>query len=113
MRHRALAGAACVALLAAVTGCSGAGGDEAATGKPALTYQTVRPILERACLGCHQPGGAQEASDLRNYHDVADGREMIRMRLIARSMPPEGAAVRLTDAERKLILDWIEAGAKR
>ncbi len=81
-----------------------------------LTYESAKPILDKACGVCHGPtpqGGAPAGVDLTRWesvHGVA-GVEDSLARLIAtirdeQSMPPSSSY--WTAAERDFIIRWLE-----
>ena len=87
------------------------------------TYvKDVAPILNRSCVGCHQPGEAAPMS-LVSYESVRPWVRAIRARVVARQMPPwtadpEGSVAfendpSLSRDEIDLITRWVDAGAPR
>ncbi len=91
----------------------------------------VRPVLSNRCFSCHGPDEAQREAGLRlDLREVAvaeldSGSRAIvpghssESELIARItstdpdlvMPPPHVKSRLTEVEKRLLADWIEAGA--
>ncbi len=89
--------------------------------KPAsVTFsEHIAPLIEKRCVSCHQSGDIAPF-ELRTYADARGWAEMIDEVVANRRMPPWHAdpAVgkfsnenRLTDAELKLVSDWVKAGA--
>jgi hypothetical protein len=76
---------------------------------PPPHYPDVQPIIQRACVPCHQglPGGNWP---LLQYSHVADWQDIIRAHMIACTMPPPDAGVPMSDDERVAILTWILCG---
>jgi hypothetical protein len=83
--------------------------------------KTVAPIIQAKCATCHQPGGVAPMP-LNTYEQVKGFSPMIREVLRTRRMPPfladetVGAFQhdeRLTSAEIKTLVHWVEAGAPR
>jgi hypothetical protein len=76
---------------------------------PPPHYPDVQPIIQRACVPCHQglPGGNWP---LLQYSHVADWQDVIRAMLLDCSMPPPDAGVPMSDDERTAILTWIRCG---
>jgi hypothetical protein len=91
----------------------------------------VRPILADKCFRCHGPDAGSREADLRlDRRDDAvalrDGRAAIvpgdpgastvHARIVSDNvderMPPPDAGPSLTEAERRVIADWIAAGAE-
>ncbi len=87
----------------------------------------IRPIFIETCLTCHGPDSASRKADLRmDQRDAAiehgaispgkpDESEMIR-RIMSHDpeeiMPPPEIKKPLNDAEKKLLVDWIQSGAE-
>ena len=87
-----------------------------------IDYATqVAPVLADKCVVCHTPGGLGPFA--MNSYDVVKGfAPMIREVLRTKRMPPyhadsHGAMwtddMRLTDAQVKTIVNWVEAAARR
>lgn len=86
----------------------------AAPPKPAATFEgQVRPLLARHCFGCHSAGNKQGQLDLTAFKTEASlraNREVWRdvfHQLRAHTMPPEKAA-QPSEAERKLLVEWLD-----
>lgn len=85
-----------------------------------VTYSDqIARLLQDRCVGCHRPGEVAPFP-LTTYEEVAGWGETIREVVEQRRMPPWLASpehghfandARLTDAEKKLIYDWLDAGA--
>lgn len=75
---------------------------------PAPSYATaVAPALQRACLPCHGPGGAEfPTHDVTTYDTVFAQRRAMLNQIHACQMPPPGAPA-LTAAERTALLAWF------
>jgi hypothetical protein len=88
---------------------------------PGLTYhQDVRPLLNDACVRCHQQGGIGPFP-LDTYAEVSKRAAAIRVAVENRTMPPWQAGpgcsdyvddFSLTDQEVKLLTDWVDEGAQ-
>jgi hypothetical protein len=76
---------------------------------PPPHYPDIQPIIQRACVPCHQglPGGNWP---LLQYSHVADWQDVIRAMVLDCSMPPPDAGVPISDEERVAILTWIRCG---
>jgi len=90
----------------------------------AIQYnRDVRPILFENCFSCHGPDSASHQAELRlDKREVAvdkkaivpgsaDASEMIRRILSDDAddqMPPLVTKKKLTDAQKKLLIDWIK-----
>ena len=114
----------CFALVACA--CSGLRSARAADA--AIQYnRDVRPILFENCFSCHGPDSASRQAELRLdkrqtavdkkaiVPGSADASEMIR-RIFSddadEQMPPPVTKKKLTDAQKKLLVDWIKSGAE-
>ena len=87
-----------------------------------IDYATqVAPVLADKCVSCHTQGGMGPFA--MNSYDVVKGfAPMIRETIRTQRMPPyhsdnHGAVwtddMRLSDAQKKLVVNWIEAGSPR
>jgi mono/diheme cytochrome c family protein len=87
-----------------------------------IDYATqVAPVLADKCVSCHTQGGMGPFA--MNSYDVIKGfSPMIRETIRTQRMPPyhsdnHGAVwtddMRLTDAQKKVVVNWIEAGSPR
>jgi hypothetical protein len=88
-------------------------------GGPPIAYQPARRFLARYCADCHAPGGRAPEHERAFAIFQLDGRRqwredqtvvsavLDRWHLDGKIMPPPAARPQPSDAERKLILDWI------
>lgn len=86
----------------------------------AVTYSNqISRILQKRCVECHRSGEIAPF-ELTDYSEVAGWAEMIREVVKEKRMPPWHADPKhgqftndrtLSDEERQLIFDWVEAGA--
>jgi hypothetical protein len=94
---------------------------EPTAGKPAANSPTyskdIAPILDAKCVRCHRPGEVAPFS-LASFADTLGWAGTIGEVVTERRMPPWGADEgsyandpSLTEQERSLILDWVQAGA--
>ena len=90
----------------------------AATGAPTFS-KDVAPLLNKNCVTCHRPGEIAPMS-LLTYEQVRPWAKSIREKVVSGQMPPWHAAEgrgtfandrRLTDAEKKTFVAWVDAGA--
>src|SRR5262249_22316190 len=89
--------------------------DSAADSFPAR----LRPVLQRHCFACHSNATPKAKGDFRidrlapEFPEAAavEARPSIAQRVRAGEMPPEDKD-RLTEAEQRALLDWIDAGVK-
>ncbi len=101
--------------LALASGLSGTRSDEDPT-----YSETIRPILQRSCIPCHQPNGEAPFS-LATYAEVKKRAALLRWVCIVGTMPPTDAhselttllaVPQLTDADIVNIQEWVRTGAK-
>ena len=88
----------------------------------AISYtETVAPLLQENCVGCHQSGGIGPWA-MSDYNMVRGFAPMIREVIRTQRMPPWHADPHigqwqgdrsLTIEERQALVHWIEAGAPR
>jgi mono/diheme cytochrome c family protein len=90
----------------------------AAAGAPTFTKE-VAPLLYKNCAACHRPGEIGPMP-LLTYEQVRPWAKAIREKVLSGQMPPWHAAEphgtfandrRLTDADKKTLVAWIDAGA--
>jgi WD40 repeat protein len=101
---------------------------EKATDRPVSYYKDVRPILQQACQGCHQPARPQGGYVMTSHADLLkagdsgkqgvtpgkpDGSEVVRQITPVREKAamPKGRPP-LSSAEVALISRWVSEGAK-
>jgi thiol-disulfide isomerase/thioredoxin len=113
-----LAGKAVSEPVTPATGCHiGRVNRTAARGE--ITYaKHIAPLVQKNCVGCHRDGEIGPFA-LSNYEDVVNWSATIREVVEERRMPPwhTDAPVgkfrndrRLSDADRKMLFDWIDNG---
>jgi copper type II ascorbate-dependent monooxygenase-like protein len=82
-------------------------------------HRDVQPIVARSCTGCHAAGGIAPFA-LTSYGDAFARRELVRVQVASRLMPPwppgpgcaEYAGDRsLPENERATLLAWLDNGA--
>ncbi len=85
---------------------------------PALTYQTLQPILQDACGRCHGPTTASRGLNITTYDALMAGSTSgpvivpeapERSRIV--EILGQGHFARLTDDQMDLLRAWIQAGA--
>lgn len=83
-----------------------------------IQYQDVAALIEQKCNQCHRPGTAAPFS-LQALSDLKSNAAMIREVVEDERMPPWYASRKhgrfqndssLTSAEKKILLEWIDAG---
>jgi cytochrome c553 len=90
-----------------VTGVGGAG----AAG--VVDFQRVRPIFADNCAACHPSRSGPDWLDYTQAQAYAKNGRLLRRAVTDKSMPPPGSpqAAAISDDERRLIGQWIAAGA--
>lgn len=98
--------------------------------EPISFNRDIRPILSDKCFSCHGPDNEHRAAELR-LDVTADGEDYfgayfaiepgdpeasdLVSRIYSKNkrivMPPPEAHLELTDAEKRLLVEWIEQGA--
>ncbi len=88
--------------------------------EPRVTFsEHIAPILQAKCESCHRPGQMAPMS-LRSYAETRPLAPVIRASVAIGNMPPFYADgppgyykndIRLTDREKKLIIEWADSGA--
>ncbi len=83
-------------------------------------YDAVRPILERRCVSCHQAGEIAPMA-FTSYAEARPWAKAMRAAVVRGAMPPWHADPAksvafhndrsLSAAERKILVDWVDAGA--
>lgn len=104
----------CVLWAVALVGCASNGETEATTD---LTYCDAQVVIADKCVRCHSEDGDVETPfSLTSYDDVSERVTSIvrvikngSMPFVDRNLDP--AVEPLTDAEKALLLEWLEAGA--
>src|SRR5690625_168356 len=79
------------------------------TGDEVSYTADIRPLVDRTCTGSGCHGGGSIVVELITYNQVKRKASAIRRAVwTSRTMPPDGS---LTEAERKKLRDWVDAGA--
>jgi len=72
------------------------------------TYEMVyKQVIQPSCLKCHSGAGSGDVN-LETYQNLIQFKADVRRTIAKGSMPRKS---KLTDEQKKLILDWIDAGA--
>jgi len=79
----------------------------------APTYtKDIRPIVMNRCTPCHT-GQVQGLPNFSKYEVAFKKRDKIMLRVVTQKSMPPGNFTNITDKERNLIKQWIDAGAKK
>jgi len=106
----ALAGVA--AILAAIVWLQPAASTAGVTGARQIGYQELQPVLQRRCYPCHGETVQMKSVRLDSpQHVKAYAQYMYQQAVVLKQMPLNNATG-ITDAERLLIKQWFESGAR-
>jgi len=106
----ALAGV--VAILAAIVWLQTAASSVGVTGARQIGYQELQPVLQRRCYPCHGETVQMKSVRLDSpQHVKAYAQYMYQQAVVLRQMPLNNATG-ITEAERLLIKQWFESGAR-
>jgi hypothetical protein len=72
----------------------------------------VEPVLQSACVRCHQPGGTAASHPLTSYEQTSALRSAVLNQVYGCRMPPE-AEPALKTGERQVLLQWLVCKAPR
>ncbi len=107
------------ALVLAISACGGGSGSSGGDGssvvqntaveQPLSYHGHTKSIIDSRCVTCHREGG-QAPFALDSYSKIAAKRSALTYALETHSMPLPGFAP-LSDAERTLLLEWLDEGA--
>jgi uncharacterized membrane protein len=78
----------------------------------AVSFADVQKVLEQRCTICHGAAVQQKNLRLDVPAQVAQHAQSIYQQVVATKVMPLGNATQMTDAERALIAQWYQAGAK-
>jgi uncharacterized membrane protein len=77
-----------------------------------VRFEQVLGILSTSCFRCHSEAGGNRAGvNLETYENVFANREGIQMHIEAGTMPPI-RPLRLNDEQQRLVLNWLQQGAR-
>jgi len=97
-------------------GATGEGGDSGDASE-GVTYCDVEEIIDQKCVLCHSEEPVHGAPmSLATYEDAVDSKLIFKIAVEEGWMPELSAELDpevedLTDAERELLLEWLEADA--
>jgi uncharacterized membrane protein len=80
-----------------------------------LSYKIVmEKVLLKNCVGCHSETGRNRGKvNLETYEKVFQNKAAVRAEVFNKSMPPKPPRGNvLTEAQIKMVLDWIDNGAR-
>lgn len=80
-----------------------------------ITFKVVESqVLKDHCVSCHsEKSGNKGGVNLETYENVLKDVQSIRAEVLSKSMPPSRFEnLKLSEAQIKLVIDWIDNGAK-
>ena len=91
---------------------SGAAGAQSTGAAAANDYKALQPVLAQRCYLCHGEQVQMKNVRLDSPQLVATHAQAIYQQVVVTKIMPMNNATQITDAERALIKQWFEAGAK-
>jgi len=91
------------------SGAGYAGGTGAAA---TIDYKTLQPVLAQRCYLCHGEQVQMKNVRLDSPEGVAQHAQAMYQQVVVTKIMPMNNATQITDAERALIKQWFESGAK-
>ncbi len=79
---------------------------------PALAYADIKPVLEQRCYSCHGAQVQMKNVRLDSPEGVAQHAQAMYQQVVVTKLMPMNNATAITDAERALIGQWFQGGAK-
>jgi uncharacterized membrane protein len=77
-----------------------------------IDYKLLQPVLAQRCYSCHAEQVQMKNVRLDSPEGVAQHAQAIYQQVVVTKIMPMNNATQITDAERALIKQWFEAGAK-
>jgi uncharacterized membrane protein len=77
-----------------------------------IGYKELQPVLAQRCYMCHGEAVQMKNVRLDSPEGVASHAQAIYQQAVVTKIMPMNNATNITEAERELIADWFEAGAK-
>jgi uncharacterized membrane protein len=91
---------------------SGAGSAGSTGAAAIIDYKTLQPVLAQRCYLCHGEQVQMKNVRLDSPEGVATHAQAIYQQAVVTKIMPMNNATQITDAERALIKQWFESGAK-
>jgi uncharacterized membrane protein len=91
---------------------SGAGYAGGTVATATIDYKTLQPVLAQRCYQCHGELVQMKNVRLDSPEGVAQHAQAMYQQVVVTKIMPMNNATQITDAERALIKQWFEAGAK-
>jgi uncharacterized membrane protein len=77
-----------------------------------IDYKLLQPVLAQRCYSCHAEQVQMKNVRLDSPEGVAQHAQAIYQQVVITKIMPMNNATQITDAERALVKQWFEAGAK-
>jgi uncharacterized membrane protein len=77
-----------------------------------IGYKELQPVLAQRCYMCHGEAVQMKNVRLDSPEGVASHAQAIYQQAVVTKIMPMNNATNITEAERELIADWFEGGAK-
>jgi uncharacterized membrane protein len=103
--------AGCVALAGVVVGLAPAP-QPAAAAAPAASFAQVREVMNQRCVLCHSEQVVNKNVQLHTPALIEKQAQAIYQQVVVQKTMPLNNATQMTDAERALVAQWFQAGAK-
>ena len=81
-------------------------------GATPVTQAEVQPVIAQRCVMCHNAPLANKNVQLHTPELVAKHAQEIYQQAVVMKLMPLNNATQMTDAERALLRQWFEGGAK-
>jgi uncharacterized membrane protein len=91
---------------------SGAAGAGATGATASIDYKKLQPVLAQRCYMCHGEAVQMKNVRLDSPQGVASHAQAMYQQVVVTRIMPMNNATGITEAERALIKQWFEAGAK-
>jgi uncharacterized membrane protein len=91
---------------------SGAGYAGGTVATATIDYKTLQPVLAQRCYQCHGELVQMKNVRLDSPEGVAQHAQAMYQQVVVTKIMPMNNATQITDAERALIKQWFESGAK-
>ncbi len=91
---------------------SGAVATDPAGAAAPIDYKTLQPVLAQRCYMCHGPQVQMKNVRLDSPEGVAAHAQAMYQQVVVTRIMPMNNATQITEAERALIKQWFEGGAK-
>jgi uncharacterized membrane protein len=77
-----------------------------------IGYKELQPVLAQRCYMCHGEAVQMKNVRLDSPEGVASHAQAIYQQAVVTKIMPMNNATNITEAERELIAEWFEGGAK-